>query len=243
MLPNNTFIHVAVPIAFGRSGVTEIRIDGDGNVQWKAQFFIRLLTNWWFLGCRLMLWHRHHIVDVYIKELPFSMAYPMISLSYVFGMFAAILFFHEQVPLTRWIGVLLIMGGCFLIAKNMIMKKLIFISFVSRILCGISAQAMKLATNQQKKRDDSDNHESLSIDEDNAVQFRTNKTSLDYERQTGVERKDVLQQSSQPVGSIKSALCLHTFIINGNKVMMQSSTKGISSTEIQPTVLGASHRS
>jgi undecaprenyl phosphate-alpha-L-ara4N flippase subunit ArnE len=52
-----------------------------------------------------------------IKTFPFSMAYPMISLSYVFGMFAAILFFHEEVPLVRWIGVLLIMSGCVLIAK------------------------------------------------------------------------------------------------------------------------------
>jgi undecaprenyl phosphate-alpha-L-ara4N flippase subunit ArnE len=45
------------------------------------------------------------------------MAYPMVSLSYVFGMLAAIIFFHEDVSVTRWIGVLLIMGGCVLIAK------------------------------------------------------------------------------------------------------------------------------
>jgi undecaprenyl phosphate-alpha-L-ara4N flippase subunit ArnE len=45
------------------------------------------------------------------------MAYPMISLSYVFGMLAAIVFFHEEVPLVRWAGVALIMLGCVLIAK------------------------------------------------------------------------------------------------------------------------------
>ena len=45
------------------------------------------------------------------------MAYPMVSLSYVFGMFAAMLVFHEQVPTVRWLGVLLIMAGCVLIAK------------------------------------------------------------------------------------------------------------------------------
>ena len=32
-----------------------------------------------------------------LKNFPFSMAYPMISLSYVISMFAAILFFHETV--------------------------------------------------------------------------------------------------------------------------------------------------
>jgi undecaprenyl phosphate-alpha-L-ara4N flippase subunit ArnE len=52
-----------------------------------------------------------------VKHFPFSMAYPMISMSYVFGMFAAMLFFHEQIPPTRWIGVMLIMAGCVLIAK------------------------------------------------------------------------------------------------------------------------------
>jgi undecaprenyl phosphate-alpha-L-ara4N flippase subunit ArnE len=52
-----------------------------------------------------------------VKYFPFSMAYPMVSLSYVFGMFAAILFFHEEVSLIKWIGVGLIVLGCLLIAK------------------------------------------------------------------------------------------------------------------------------
>ena len=33
------------------------------------------------------------------------------------GMLAAMLFFHEQIPLTRWIGIALIMAGCVLIAR------------------------------------------------------------------------------------------------------------------------------
>ena len=48
---------------------------------------------------------------------PFSMVYPMLSLAYVMGMLAAMLFFHEQIPLTRWIGIALIMAGCVLIAR------------------------------------------------------------------------------------------------------------------------------
>jgi drug/metabolite transporter (DMT)-like permease len=45
------------------------------------------------------------------------MAYPMVSLSYVFGMIAAIVFFHEPVSFAKWFGVLLIMAGCYFIAK------------------------------------------------------------------------------------------------------------------------------
>jgi undecaprenyl phosphate-alpha-L-ara4N flippase subunit ArnE len=52
-----------------------------------------------------------------IKQFPFSMVYPMISISYIFGMLAAIYIFHEIVPAIRWLGVLLIMGGVILIAK------------------------------------------------------------------------------------------------------------------------------
>ena len=75
-----------------------------GAFSWTLEFLTRNLTN-------TLLWF------YIIKNFPFSMAYPMISLSYVFGMFAAIVFFHEQIPLTRWIGVFLIMTGCVLIAK------------------------------------------------------------------------------------------------------------------------------
>ena len=53
-----------------------------------------------------------------LKHFPFSMAYPMVSLSYVFGMIAAIVFFHEDVNLMKWIGVVLIMLGCFFIARS-----------------------------------------------------------------------------------------------------------------------------
>ncbi len=88
-----------------------------GVFSWSLNFFTRQLTNWWFLGCGIcyalatMLWM------YIIKNFPFSMAYPMISLSYILGMFAAVIFFHESIPFTRWAGVLLIMAGCVLVAK------------------------------------------------------------------------------------------------------------------------------
>lgn len=88
-----------------------------GEFAWKGSFFVAQLTNWWWLGCGVcygcatVLWM--HI----LKNYPFSMAYPLISMSYVFGMVASVLIFHETVPAVRWIGVLLIMAGCYFIAK------------------------------------------------------------------------------------------------------------------------------
>ena len=84
---------------------------------WSWNFWGGLLTNWQFALCGLLYGAGTVLWFYIVKRFPFSMAYPMVSLSYVMGMFAAIIFFHEQIPMTRWIGVFLIMSGCILIAK------------------------------------------------------------------------------------------------------------------------------
>ena len=88
-----------------------------GVFSWTAHFFASQLTNWWFLGCGICYAAATVLWMYIIKNFPFSMAYPMISLSYVFGMLTAMLIFHETIPVTRWIGVALIMGGCILVAR------------------------------------------------------------------------------------------------------------------------------
>lgn len=51
-----------------------------------------------------------------LKHFPLSMAYPMVSLSYIMGMLAALLVFHEQIPLVRWMGLALIVVGVILVS-------------------------------------------------------------------------------------------------------------------------------
>jgi undecaprenyl phosphate-alpha-L-ara4N flippase subunit ArnE len=90
------------------------RVEG---VSFTWTFAREQLTNWWWLatgGCMVVA----TVLWLYIiKHFNFSVAYPMISISYVFGMLAAIFIFHESVPVTRWVGVALIMGGVILIAR------------------------------------------------------------------------------------------------------------------------------
>ncbi len=88
-----------------------------GKFSWSGSFFVSQLTNWWWLGCGLCYLAGALLWMYIVKRFPFSMAYPMVSLSYVFGMIAAIVFFKEHVVWTQWVGVFLIMSGCFLIAK------------------------------------------------------------------------------------------------------------------------------
>ena len=84
---------------------------------WCWRFWSSVLTNWQFALCGLLYAAGTILWFYIIKHFPFSMAYPMVSLSYVFGMVAAMLVFHEAVSITKWAGVLLIMAGCYLIAK------------------------------------------------------------------------------------------------------------------------------
>ena len=48
----------------------------------------------------------------------FSIIYPLQSLSYILGVVAASTLFKEQIPLTRWLGVIVIIIGAFLITRK-----------------------------------------------------------------------------------------------------------------------------
>jgi len=59
------------------------------------------------------------IIWLYVlKKYDFSVAYPLVSLSYIFGLLAAFYIFNEQIPLSRWVGVIIIILGIFLIMRN-----------------------------------------------------------------------------------------------------------------------------
>jgi undecaprenyl phosphate-alpha-L-ara4N flippase subunit ArnE len=53
-----------------------------------------------------------------LKRLDFSLLYPMISMSYIFGLIAAKVVFHEQVSIVRWLGVVVIIVGLVLISRT-----------------------------------------------------------------------------------------------------------------------------
>ena len=53
-----------------------------------------------------------------LKYYDFSLAYPITSLSYIFGLVAAAFILNESIPLSRWIGVILVVIGVFFMIKN-----------------------------------------------------------------------------------------------------------------------------
>ena len=84
---------------------------------WTREFWIKMLSNWQLATSGLFFAGASLLWMYIVKHFEFSTAYPMVSLSYVFGMLAAIMFFHEDVSLLKWIGVAFIILGCLLIAK------------------------------------------------------------------------------------------------------------------------------
>ena len=76
-----------------------------------------VLLNWWLLLAGIC-----GIAGVIewmymLKTYPFSQVYPLSSMSFLFGMFVAIIFFKETVVWQQWVGVFLILTGCGLIAR------------------------------------------------------------------------------------------------------------------------------
>jgi undecaprenyl phosphate-alpha-L-ara4N flippase subunit ArnE len=101
----------------GGQVLLKLALDKLGKFEWTWTYFKTVLVDWWLyasgISCSLAL-----VLWIYIlKKFPFNQAHPLTSLSFVFGMIAAWLIFGESVPFLRWIGLILIVAGCFLIMK------------------------------------------------------------------------------------------------------------------------------
>ena len=98
---------------------------------WNVAFWKSVLTNWQFAACGIFFVACSLLWMYMIKHFPLSQAYPMVSMSYVFGLLSAMIFFHEHVDAMKWIGVVMIMGGCFLITTTASAQKLDHLSTTS----------------------------------------------------------------------------------------------------------------
>ena len=76
-----------------------------------------IFTPYVFLGM-LLYFVSSLIWLVVLSRIPLSFAYPMLSLGYVFILFASALFFKEHISLVRWAGVFVICLGVFLISRS-----------------------------------------------------------------------------------------------------------------------------
>ncbi len=89
-----------------------------GSFEWTWNYFKDLLLNYHLAACGAGFGVAAFLWFYMLKHFDFSLAYPITSLSYIFGMFAAAFVLHESVPATRWIGVVFIVIGVFFMVKQ-----------------------------------------------------------------------------------------------------------------------------
>lgn len=81
------------------------------------EWFKDLALNYWLaltgvaMGLATILWF------YILRHYPLSEAHPLTCLSFVFGLLASAWFLHEPIPVTRWIGVGIIMVGVYFVVK------------------------------------------------------------------------------------------------------------------------------
>ncbi|MDD3738080.1 MAG: EamA family transporter [Lentimicrobiaceae bacterium] len=89
-----------------------------GKFSFTIEFFKQLLVNWQLLFSGISIVIATLLWMYILKHFDFSMAYPLISMSYVIGAIAAVVIFHETIPINRWIGLgLIILGVIFVVQK------------------------------------------------------------------------------------------------------------------------------
>ncbi len=84
---------------------------------WSREFWASVFLNWQFALCGILFGSSAILWMYIVKHFPLSSAYPITSISYVICFIAAMIIFHEDVTIYKWIGMVLIVAGCFFIAK------------------------------------------------------------------------------------------------------------------------------
>ena len=104
----------------GGQAMFKLFVDKLGEGGWAYQNLkTTSISNWWVLALMVLFFGASFALWAYVvKKMDFSQAYPLSSLSFIFGMFLAFFLFQESIPFTRWIGVVLIVIGCVLISMK-----------------------------------------------------------------------------------------------------------------------------
>jgi len=96
---------------FLKKGVSNINLNPNLGSIVSAILTPSLLLGFFFYGISAILWL------FVLKSFPLSVAYPSLSLTYIFVLFLSAIFFNESLSLMKFLGVFLIFGGVVLINR------------------------------------------------------------------------------------------------------------------------------
>lgn len=103
-------------LAFGQMTL-KIALERLPSFSWTKAFWVPLCSNWLLVFSGLLFTVSTLLWMYILRQFPLSKAYPMISMSYIFAIVLAIVFLHESISWSRWVGVALIVAGCMFVAK------------------------------------------------------------------------------------------------------------------------------
>ena len=95
----------------------KISVELFGKFSWTAAYFKTVFTTWQFPVSGVCALGAFFVWMYVLKHFEFSLAYPLLSVSYVIGLLSAYFFLHEAIPVTRWVGVCIIMVGVYFVVK------------------------------------------------------------------------------------------------------------------------------
>lgn len=101
----------------GSQTLLKIAVGIFGRFSFTWAFFSKALTTWQFFMSGVCALSAFLIWIYTLRHYEFSVAYPLLGISYIIGLLAAWLVLGETVPLTRWIGVIIIVVGVYFVAK------------------------------------------------------------------------------------------------------------------------------
>lgn len=78
---------------------------------------MKLITTWQMMCSGLSILIATVLWMYILKNYEFSKAYPLVSISSILGILAAIVIFNETIPVLRWVGVTLIIIGVIFVAR------------------------------------------------------------------------------------------------------------------------------
>jgi len=103
--------------AFGQL-LLKVAMNRTPDFSWTCNYFRTLFTNIPFIFSGILVLSGVILWMHILKHYPFSLAYPVSSFSYVIGMITGALLLHESIPYTRWLGLLLILVGIFVLTRK-----------------------------------------------------------------------------------------------------------------------------
>ena len=86
--------------------------------QWSWSYvWHEVILNAWLMLAIVLLVAANLFWLWLLNKYPFSQIYPLTSLGFVFGMLSGVFIFHETVNVLQWVGAVMVMLGCYFIAK------------------------------------------------------------------------------------------------------------------------------